>query len=69
MYPAPFEVRYDERILTGTAELFHWFEYDEPLRVMYFHSHEDHQRWLSGEVFRIINHWTKPAKPPRYWKK
>ncbi len=64
----PFEVRYDGEVKEGTAELYNWFECGEPLRVLYFHDREDHNRWLHGEGFRLINHWTVPAKAPRYWK-
>lgn len=40
-------------------------EYYEDGRRLVFHSREDLQAWLQGEPFRLINHWTKPAKPPR----
>ena len=64
----PFEIRYDGAIREGTAELYNWYEYGEPLYVLYFNSQEDHRQWLRGESFRLINHWNVPAKPPKYWK-
>ena len=64
MNSEPYEVMYDEGVMTGTAELYH---HDEGM-TLYFRNQEDHQHWLVGEAFRLINHWTKPAKPPRYYK-
>lgn len=51
-----------DTVQPGTAEY-----YDEGKRLV-FHSREDLQAWLQGEPFRLIIGWTKPAKPPRYWK-
>ena len=62
----PFEIRYDGETREGTAELFHWRYAGEPLRVLFFHSRDDYLRWRNGEPFRLINHWTKQAKPPNY---
>ena len=62
----PLDIRYDGEIRKGTAELYHCFDCDVDIHVLYFQSAEDHERWLSGEGFKLINHWTKPAKPPKY---
>jgi hypothetical protein len=62
----PFEIRYDNVIREGTAELYNWFEAGSPLKVLYFHSRDEFINWKNGAAFRLINHWTKPAPPPRY---
>ena len=61
----PFEIRFSDDIRTGTAEAYHWFYAGEPLEVLFFQSQAEYDRWTHGEPFRLINHWTKQARPPK----
>ena len=48
-----------DRVREGTAEL-----YPETM-TLFFHSIEDLNRWKSGQSFKLINHWVRPAPVPR----
>lgn len=67
-YPEPFGIKYDGEIRQGTAELYNWREMDSPVLVLFFHDETDYRRWLNGESFRLINHWTREAPKPQYDK-
>ena len=67
--PLLFDIRYDERVRESTAEFYNsWRMPEEFNGVLLFHSQADHQRWLSGESFKLILKDTKPAPKPQYDK-
>ena len=65
--PLLYDIRFDDEVKERTAEYYDdWFEPELYHGVMFFHDADDFHRWESGIPFRLINHWTKPAKPPKY---
>ena len=68
-FPLLFDVRYDERVREGTAEYWDsWRMPEEFQGVLLFHDRAEHQRWMDGATFKLINHPSKSAPKPQYDK-
>ena len=50
----------DESVQPGTVEL------DPIVMILSFHSLQDLSAWKQGQPMKLINHWIREAKPPKY---